>query len=272
LLRDTRFRRALSLAINRHEINQVVYYGLAREGNNTVLPASPLYEPHLQNDWCEFDIKQANALLDAIGLTKRNADGLRLLPNGEPMIIAVDTAGESTEQVDVLELIHDSWLKVGIKLFTRPSQREVFRQRIVSGQTIMSVWSGISNGIPTATMSPEELAPSSKYQLQWPQWGFWGQTNGKMGEAPELPEVIRLAELHRAWLHADSFKEQEKIWHEMLDIHADQVFSIGIINSTLQPVLVNNALRNVPVKAFYNWSPGAYFGVYKPDTFWYAAK
>jgi peptide/nickel transport system substrate-binding protein len=272
LLRDTRFRRALSLAINRHEINQVVYYGLARESNNTVLPSSSLYKPHLQNAWASYDIKQANALLDAMGLTKRNDEGIRLMPNGKPMIIPVDTAGESTEQVDVLELIHDSWLKVGIKLFTRPSQREVFRRRIVAGQTIMSVWSGISNGIPTATMSPEELAPSSKYQLQWPLWGFWGQTNGRMGQAPELPKVIRLVELHRSWLEATNKEQQKKAWEEMLEIHADEVFSIGIVNSTLQPVLVNNRLRNVPVKAFYNWNPGAYFGIHKPDTFWYASK
>ena len=38
LLRDVRFRRALSLAINRNEINQVIYYGLGITGNNTVLP------------------------------------------------------------------------------------------------------------------------------------------------------------------------------------------------------------------------------------------
>ncbi len=272
LLRDPRFRRALSLAINRHEINQVVYYGLASEGNNTVLPASPLYSPRLQKAWCEFDLKQANELLDAIGLTKRNAEGLRLMPDGQPMIIPVDTAGESTEQVDVLELIHDSWLKAGIKLFTRPSQREVFRRRIVAGQTIMSVWSGISNGIATASMNPEELAPSNKYQLQWPQWGLWSQTSGKSGEAPALPEVRRLGELHSAWLQAVSTEEQENIWREMLDIHADQIFSIGIVNSTLQPVLVSNRLRNVPSNAFYNWKPGAYFGVYKPDTFWYTPR
>ena len=58
-----------------------------------------------------------------------------------------------------------------------------------------------------------------------------------------------------------------RAWHDMLDIHADQVFTIGIINSTLQPVVVNNRLRNVPIEAFYNWSPGAYFGIHKPDTF-----
>ena len=43
-MRDVRFRRALSLAVDRHEINQVIYFGLAIEGQNTVLPQSPLYE------------------------------------------------------------------------------------------------------------------------------------------------------------------------------------------------------------------------------------
>ena len=118
-------------------------------------------------------------------------------------------------------------------------------------------------------MSPEEFAPTNKYQLQWPQWGLWGQTSGKMGEAPELPEVSRLTDLYENWLYAEDEAQQGKAWKEMLDIHADQVFTIGVVNSTLQPILVNDRLRNVPEEAFYNWSPGAYFGVHKPDTFWF---
>ena len=59
------------------------------------------------------------------------------------MEIIVDTAGESTEETDVLELIRDSWRKVGIALFSRPSQREVFRKRVFSGKSMMSVWSGL---------------------------------------------------------------------------------------------------------------------------------
>ena len=43
LVRDVRFRRALSLAVDRHEINQAIYFGLAIEGQNTLLPQSPLY-------------------------------------------------------------------------------------------------------------------------------------------------------------------------------------------------------------------------------------
>ena len=60
---------------------------------------------------------------------------MRLLPSGRLLEIIVETAGEDTEQTDVLELIHDSWLKAGIKLYTRPSQREVFRNRIFAGKT-----------------------------------------------------------------------------------------------------------------------------------------
>jgi peptide/nickel transport system substrate-binding protein len=54
----------------------------------------------------------------------------------------------------------------------------------------------------------------------------------------------------------------------MLQINADQVYSIGIINTVPQPIVVSNRLRNVPEDALYSWEPGAHFGVFRPDTFW----
>ena len=111
LMRDVRFRRALSLAINRHEINQVIYFGLALEGQNTVLPGSPLFTPEVPRRLAKFDQAEANRLLDEIGLTKRDGRGVRLLPDGRPLEIIVETAGEDTEQTDVLELVRDSWLR-----------------------------------------------------------------------------------------------------------------------------------------------------------------
>ncbi|MFQ5766082.1 MAG: ABC transporter substrate-binding protein, partial [Rhodospirillales bacterium] len=148
VLRDVRFRRALSLAINRREINEVVYFGLAKAGNNTVLETSPLFKPEYRRTWATFDLATANRLLDEMGLDKRDGNGIRLLPNGEPAIVIVDTSGERTETTDVLELIRDTWLKAGIKLLTRPAQRDIFRNRVFSGQSMMSVWSGLANGIP----------------------------------------------------------------------------------------------------------------------------
>lgn len=268
LMRDVRFRRALSLAINRHEINEVVYFGLGKESSNTVLERSPLYRQEFAKAWSQFDLKAANALLDKLGLTKRDKSGLRLLPDGRPMEVVIDTSGESTEETDVLELIRDSWKRVGIALFSRPSQREVFRKRVMSGTSMMSVWSGLSNGIATPEMSPLELAPTAQDQLQWPMWGQYYETNRTGGQAPDMPEAQELVGLYEAWRVSADSAEREKIWLRMLDICAQQVFSIGTVTRALQPVVIHNAMRNVPAAGVYGWDPGAYFGLYYPDTFW----
>jgi len=271
LMRDVRFRRALSLGVDRHEVNEVVYFGLGKESANTILPRSPLFRPEFRTAWAAFDVKRANALLDAIGLTKRNEDGIRLLPDGRPMNLIVDTSGESTEETDVLELVRGTWHELGIAMFPRPSQREVFRKRVFSGKSMMSVWSGLSNGIPTPDMSPGELAPTTQEQLQWPMWGQYYELNHKGGEAPALPDVQELARLFQQWRTATTTDERTQAWQRMLAIHADEVYTIGIVTHALQPVVVRNSLRNVPADGVYSWDPGAYFGMYHPDTFWFDA-
>ena len=268
LVRDVRFRRALSLAIDRTLVNRVLYFGLAKEGNNTVLPQSPLFEESYRANWATYDIKQANKLLDELGL-RRGTDGIRLLPDGRRMDIIVETAGEKTEESDILELIRETWFEAGVRLFTRPLQREVFRNRIYAGQTLMSVWSGLENGLPTADMSPEQLAPTHQVQLQWPMWGQHYETSGQFGEPPDIPAGQELLALNKRWLTATRRETRLQIWKRMLEIHADQIFSIGVIAGVRQPVVVRNSLRNVPVEGIYNWNPGAQFGIYRPDTFWF---
>jgi len=268
IIRDVRFRRALSLAIDRHEINQALYFGLAIEGQNTVLPQSPLFRAEYRA-YSNFDIVAANKLLDEIGLTERDSDGMRLLPDGRPASIIVEDSGESTEKSDVLELIRDSWRRIGIQLYTKPAQLTLFRRRVFSGETLMSIDKGIENGLATAAMSPAEFAPTAQEQLEWPKWGEYAETQGHSGERPDLPEAAKLKELYLSWLATTSEEDQARIWHEMLQIWSDQVFSIGLIAGVLQPVVVNDRLKNVPSEGVYNWDPGAHFGIYKPDGFWF---
>jgi peptide/nickel transport system substrate-binding protein len=237
------------------------------EGNNTVLPESALYRRSYQTNWAQYDRKAADHLLDEIGL-RRDKDGVRRLPDGRPLEIIVETAGEGTEQTDMLELIGDTWREVGIKLFTKSSQREVLRDHVFSGEAMMSVWSGFENGIPTPEMSPEELAPVSQQELQWPRFGQYYETGGRAGQAPDLPEAVDLLKLYLAWRESALSEERAKIWHRMLEIHAEQQFTIGIVNGVPQPVVARETLRNVPDKGLYNWDPGAFFGIYRPDTFW----
>ena len=269
LFRDRRFRRALSLAVNRFEINQVVYFGLGVEGNNTVLPGSRLYKDDYRSRWAAFDPDEANKLLDEIGLTERDDRGVRLLPDGRPLDLIVESAGESTEETDVLELVRDSWTQVGIALYSKPSQREVFRNRVFSGETQIAIGSGMENGMPTAAMSPAHLAPTGQSALQWPRWGQYVETNGRSGEPADMPFAMKLLALYRDWQDAGDGARRAEIWHEMLAIHAEEVPTIGIIAGIPQPVVVSDRLRNLPEEGLYNWAPGAFFGIYHPDSLWF---
>ena len=233
-----RFRRALSLAIDRREINMAVFYGLAKESADTVLPESPLYKPEYQNAWIAHDPDQANALLDEVGLKERDDDGIRLLPDGRRAQIIVETAGESTLETDVLELITDHWNKVGISLFIRTSQRDVFRSRAIAGEIMMAIWSGIDNGVPTADMNPGELAPDDGRPAAMAGLGHaLPDRTARRAQRRPSPRSSSWSSCLKKWRGSAELAERTAIWHEMLALYTDQVFSIGIVNATLQPVV-----------------------------------
>jgi peptide/nickel transport system substrate-binding protein len=267
LLLDRRFRRALSLGIDRDEINKILFFGLGVIGQNSVL-RSPATHEDPRMAYARFDPTQANRLLDELGLRARDGKGFRLRPDGARLDIIVETSGESTEEVDVLELVADTWRQIGVELLIRPSQREVFRRRVSSGEAVMSVSHSDLFGLPTPDMSPIELAPVNSIHLQWSQWGLWYETKGKSGEEPP-PAARRLVALYDRWLNSADRDERARIWGEMLDINAEELFTIGILGGTLQPVVVKNGLRGVPENGVYAWDPGAHFGIYSPDTFYW---
>ena len=69
VVRDRRFRQALNLAIDRKEILDAVYFGFGEMP--TVVPS-------------EYNVAKANALLDEMGMTKKDGDGFRLGPMERP--------------------------------------------------------------------------------------------------------------------------------------------------------------------------------------------
>jgi peptide/nickel transport system substrate-binding protein len=268
VLRDVRFRRALSLAIDRHEINMAAFFGLATESADTVLPESPLYQESFAKAWIRHDPNLANALLDEAGLDRRDDNGLRLLPDGRKAQIAIESAGESTLETDVLELVADHWRKVGVDLFVRVSQRDVFRSRAVAGTIMMAIWGGLDNGIPRPNMNPSELAPTVEDQLQWPVWGLHYQSHGEHGSPPDMKEALELLDLLKQWRRSINVAEWTEVWTKMLTIYTDNVFSIGLVNSTWQPIVASTKFRNLPETGLFSFNPTSYFGVYMPDTFW----
>ena len=75
---------------------------------------------------------------------------------------------------------------------------------------------------------------------------------------------------NKAWFRATDVETKRGLWHEILTNHADNVYIIGLVNATKQPIVIHKKLRNIPDEGVYNWHPGAYFGIYRPATFWFA--
>jgi len=265
ILRDARFRKALSLGIDRRMINRALYFGLASEGNMTVLPASPFYSQENLTNNAAYDPEEANRILDEMGFTKRQGDGIRLLPDGRPMRILVETAGERQEVESALQITTDTWREIGIGLIMRPLDRDILRQHVFSGQSMAAVWFGWDNGIPSATTSPDYLAPRAQEFFAWPKWGQYYQTNGDAGEPIDMPQPRHLMALAAEWEETTLAKRRAEIWVEMLKIHADELYGIGILSEAPQPVVVSNQLRNIPVEGLWAWDPGAHFGIHRID-------
>lgn len=268
LMRDRRFRLALSLGIDRADINATLFFGLGTQGNNTAVMGSPLFDADRVSRNATFDPGKANALLDEMGLAARDASGFRLLPDGRTMELLIETAGESEEESDVLALIAQSWAGLGLKAILKPSERSVLRNRVYAGEAVMSAWSGFDNGMPAPGMPPLELAPLKQETFCWPKWGQYAATRGKSGEPVDLAPAQQLLDLFAEWEKAPDEAARARVWTRMLDLHADELFTIGTVMGVSQPVAVSKALRNVPEKAWYGWDPGAQFGIYRMDEFW----
>ncbi|MEM8656229.1 MAG: ABC transporter substrate-binding protein [Pseudomonadota bacterium] len=270
VIRDKRFRRALSLGIDRRMINRALYFGLGKEGGMTALAASSLFDPANLTQWAIYDPDTANVMLDQMGLDKRTPAGIRLLPDGRPMEFVIETAGERQEVENALAIITDTWRDIGIQLIMRPLDRDILRNRVFSGVTMAAVWFGWDNGIPGPNTPPTYLAPTDQVFFAWPKWGQHYQTHGSAGEPVDMPEAERLMELSKAWQNTDDREERAAIWQEMLKIHADNQFGIGILSEAPQPVVVSDRLRNVPEKGKWAWDPGAHFGVHRVDEFFFS--
>jgi peptide/nickel transport system substrate-binding protein len=204
-------------------------------------------------------------------MTKRNDEGVRLLPDGRAATIVVEYSSEVSEDTDMLSLIADQWKKIGIKLLSKPQSLNNFRMRAFSGDAIMTAYAGVVTAVPSLETSPKEFCPTMQGGLQWPRWGMYIESKGKQGEKCDMQEACVLLDYLREWETATDDATRLDAWRKILDATMEEVFSIGTLNGIRQPLVIGPKVRNVPKEGYYAWDPGGYIGLYKPDTFWVAA-
>ena len=273
LMRDVRFRRALSLAIDREELNQVVYLGLAKPSNNTIMERSELFKPEYATKWAQYDPKLANKLLDEIGLTKRDPQGIRLLPDGRPATIVVEHASEETEDADALQLIAEYWKKIGIKMLTKPQTAREFPAAHLLGRGDHDRLRRRRDRRADAQHQPQGVRADHAGRPAMVPLGHVRRVQGQAGrEVRHGRRPASCSTTSRSGRPRPTTPSAARPGTRSCSANADEVFSIGTVNGIRQPIVVGPKVRNVPKEGYYAWDPGGYIGLYQPDTFWMASR
>lgn len=122
VIQNLDFRRALSLAVDREEILDLIYFGIGRAVQTSPHPLAPFYNEEWATRYAEYDPARANELLDSIGLDQRDGDGFRLGPDGERLTLVFLVADVFGFQYpDVMELVSGYAADVGLDIQVRAS-------------------------------------------------------------------------------------------------------------------------------------------------------
>jgi peptide/nickel transport system substrate-binding protein len=245
VFRDVRFRRAMSVAINRSEINEVVFFGLGTPTQLTAHQTSRAYKEQYAKAWAQHDPELANKLLDEMGLKWDAAKKLRQLPDGRPMQLSFDVNGPNP----IHEMVAEYWRKVGVQMDHKPVLRSVLRPKILANQMIMSSWGGDEIMDTLLARRPKWFAPIYGDESTWaPLWAQWYLSKGKEGEEP-IPEVKQLYEWFDKYAETDDVQYVDKL----LASQAENVWTIGTVADAPIPLIFNKDMKNVPESDYWVW-------------------
>ncbi|MGI6366952.1 MAG: ABC transporter substrate-binding protein [Anaerolineae bacterium] len=248
---DDRFRQALSLAIDRADINNVIYFGNASETQFTVVPVSRHYKPEYASSFADFDLDKANALLDEMGLEWNAAKTHRLWPESKTdLVISWDLVETETPKGPITELITEYWKKIGVEIQWKSITRTLLTQKALANEEPMSLWHGDETMDTLFLRRPKFFAPGDYDECCWgPLWASYWNTRGEQGEEP--PQVIKdLFDWHDEYTLTDGDEPARKV----LESQAEHIWTIGSVGNAPHPLFVRNNLRNVSEdRGFWTW-------------------
>jgi peptide/nickel transport system substrate-binding protein len=239
------FRQALNIALNREEIQQIAWNGFGKPRQASPVPGTPYYDPEFETKWTQYDKDTANKLLDGLGLTQKDSAGYRLRPDGKRISITAIYV----DKCDFCESVQKYWKDIGIEFLPKAVERSLFDQLMKNGKADMLVWWWDRNNLIEA--DPSNYLGTD--DLWAPLWGKWFKSNGKEGQEPPQDHPIR--QIWDAWKRASSATTAEdarKAIQEMVTIHKENVWVIGLVGEDPVFGVVSNHLHNFPDNLLYD--------------------
>ena len=243
--------KALSVAIDREEINESLFYGMARMGQFAPMPNSKYYKEAHGTAWAQYDPALANQLLDEMGLDRRDAGGYRLRPDGQRLGYHIEHAGirVGASVHEFTEMVTTYWREIGIEATTKEIATSLYNQRMQADEIHVGVWH--SHGCTDMLVHIDIIrfvtgnASQGGASAAWHQW--YSATDKEAEGIVEPPEQIK--QLY-AWIDemrsVVSDAERVALGQRVFDALAETPLAIGIVLECPHPLLMNKNLRNMP--------------------------
>lgn len=230
VVRDVRFRQAVSLAMNRDSMIETLYYGFASLPERSV--GADLYTQNLD---------RANALLDEMGLDKKDADGYRLGPDGNRFVFLVETGAQAVDLAPAAELIGEYLMDVGIFTQVKQIDSTLFGQRLTANE--MQAWTMWSHDENSADGHTSGIIGSAG--RLW--WNFM-----QTGEGEELPAWVQEAfDLDKArWGLVPGTAEYNAMLEEGYAWERANLPMITLVEKVKYPLIISARMGNVASAGF----------------------
>jgi peptide/nickel transport system substrate-binding protein len=228
---DLRFRQALSLAIDRDEIIESIYYGFA---------SKPLVS--VGEEFSQYDVARANALLDEMGLTERGANGMRMV-DGKPFSILLEHGAHAPDLAPVAELVSEHLKDVGIDLQVKQIDPALWGQRLTANEIVATMFWGHDQGWDS-DYSGDAMNRVGR------AWQLWYTTGGAEGEEP--PQWVKdMYALDAArWSSISGSDEFNRLKEETFAWSRANLPMITIVEQVKYPMIAAKNLRNVAVAGY----------------------
>lgn len=272
LLHTTDFRRALSLAINRNKINEIIFLGIGKPGSAVVAESSPFNPgPEYRELWAPTagDFEQANQMLDALGLTNKDAEGYRLRSdNGERIIIEIPSIPAFIQFTQIGEMIKEDWAQIGIFANVVEQERTLVEQRRAANELQIFFWQ--NDGTDELYLYPYHALPVADTSGTGPAIGNWYASGGTAGIEPTDPKVKEVLDLFSQGLKGTP-EERVALGKQIWSIITDEVWTIGTVGQSgafMGVRIVKNNMGNIPSRQF-NIQAGQTPNISRPSTFFF---
>jgi peptide/nickel transport system substrate-binding protein len=248
IFNDVRFRQAMSVAIDRNEINEIVYLGQGEPQQS--VPADPatvqFVTPEHLNAFIEYNPDQANTLLDEMGLADGDGDGVRERPDGSPLSIQLQYSNQAAP-VRLHELVKGYWEDVGVKVDLKEVTSDEYRAQGNNNDLDVTVWKNDGISAPLISQDVTMMVPPFGDFFNPGtgfEWANYVKSDGAEGTEPPA-DVQQLYDLTSEFItYPLGSDESNRIGAEIVDIHVNNLWKIGIVGNVVDPYIHHNNLGN----------------------------